>query len=216
MNRIKAYLSLILLVVSTNVCLSQTTRFGVYFSPEFNLPLQRTNDPLVSSVDPKIGFTTGGVVAFDLNDNWTIRTGLGFTKSRYSTPKGLLTFESDIDPTLGFRTHTDYVFNSIDLPFLLVYRKPESIIGGFVGFDLTAFSNQNVEQVYSHGSIKESQSFISFNPSVNLGMQFRFELGDGPSVLMLEPYTRYYLRSTGASIANLLSTGLRLVYLRPF
>ncbi len=141
--------------------------------------------------------------------------GIGFTKSRYyTTHVGI--FASDIDPTLGFRTSTNYVFNLIDVPALVVYRKPESMIGVFTGIDLTAFSSQEVEYEYTSGSRFENMSFVSVNPSVNLGLQYRFYVGSRPLAVMIEPYTRYYLRSTGLSLTNLLSTGLRVVFDRPF
>ena len=214
MNRTKLFVSFITVVSSSYLCFGQTTRGGIYFSPELNLPLQNPNASIVESTTPQVGFTTGGVIEFEAKENWTVRVGMGFTKSRYYTNQNI-TFQNNIEPPFGVQTHTKYRFNSIDVPVLVVYRKPESIIGGFAGVDLTAFSNQNVEYKYTNGSKYDKMTFVSINPSVNIGLQCRFRMGSGPSLLMVEPYSRYYLRSTGLSLNNLLSTGLRLVYLRP-
>ena len=66
--------------------------------------------------------------------------GIGFTKSRYYTTHAGI-FASDIDPTLSLRIRTNYVFNSIYVPALVVYSKHESMFGVFAGIDLMTFSS---------------------------------------------------------------------------
>ena len=66
MSRIQIITALAFLFFNTNTCLSQTVRGGLYFSPELNIPLQQPNNAFVAEVSPQIGFTTGGLVEFDI------------------------------------------------------------------------------------------------------------------------------------------------------
>lgn len=192
---------------------TQTTKLGAYVSPEFNFPMQRPNAATVKTAKPRIGLSFGGLVDLELKEKWHLRTGLGFTSSSYETVTSGR-FENDIDPSLGFRTNTKYVFQSIAAPIVVVYRDPESIVGMFGGVDLTTMFNHKVDDTFTFGSKTETTTSLFFNPALSLGLQFRFRLTAQPIQLMIEPYSQLYLRSTGIPQSTLLSTGLRFAYLR--
>jgi hypothetical protein len=76
--------------------------------------------------------------------------------------------------------------------------------------------NRKIEKLYpsvTARKVVESKSTTVLNPSLNVGIQFKFSVGDSPANLLIEPYSKFYFLSQEIRDSNMLSMGFRFVYM---
>lgn len=203
---------MIVLLAITGMAYGQSTRIGISIQPELNIVLQSPNSFVVESISPGLGFSTSILMESEMNENWSFRSGLGYNLSSFKTTTPFI-FEDDIHPTLGFPLSRDYIFQNAFVPIAFVYHRPESLLGLVVGTDINVHFNRKIERNYSTVSVVEEITKLELNPSINVALQFRFPVGNDAN-LIIEPFTKVYLRSQEIPNSNMLSTGFRLVYMK--
>jgi hypothetical protein len=100
MKSSKPSLVLIVLALIAGTAYGQSSRMGFSLQPELNMVLQNPNSFIVENIAPKFGFSALVMVESNMNENWSLRFGLGFNQSRFGINTPFI-FEDDIDPTLG-------------------------------------------------------------------------------------------------------------------
>lgn len=104
--------------------------FGVSFSNDIGYRVLKNNDPTLYNdfiLDqrndmeiPKYCYSAGVTVAYKLNADTRISSGILYSNKGYQTEK--LTFQSSSDPALPNELQIRYNMNYIDIPLLFNYR----------------------------------------------------------------------------------------------
>ena len=197
-----------------------TTRWnaGLFVLPEINaLAVQSMAG--TQTVDPGFGFSAGLALEFEVSDQLSLRSGLGYGLKKYNHLHEGLIFNSDIDPQQGVvsesRLESEIAFSEIQLPFLIQYRPvPRFFVAGGVEFNAPFADRSHRIIYYGNGDVEELNNenipVINYGPLISFG--YRQPFGDHSS-LLIEPMVKYYINEYLVPQSRLSNYGLRLTYL---
>lgn len=179
-------------------------RVGLSVTPEVNRLILEQQSYATLETNPKLtfGFSSALSLGYEINDHFTISTGLGYSRKTYAYEFTGIVFGSDIDPQLGIvsesRIEYEVPVNEFQIPLTLQIRPGVDGLYFTGGMEASYQSTSGIEGTTYYRDGTSSNGILSADPMLNFaavaGIGYGFPISDRLD-FALEPVFKYYYKT---------------------
>ena len=153
-------------ILTASIASAQDIKFGVKAGLNLSKNSTSGTNPFVTSTDIKPGFIIGGVIAFDINEKFTIQPEILFvTEGGKQSYVGII---SDTSRPTTYDYSQNISLNSLVIPIMVKYNISKSIsidAGPQIGYILSAKSKLDINtanggKIYGDNDLSSSSSVL--------------------------------------------------------